>query len=198
MEYKKSLLEDMQKPFGGFLRATVANQALNAGDADLLDKFQQFGTPTEDEKKMAKDVEEYMRRQGMANVKWARATFIMTIIFTIVTLMVHFYKADFVNLTVCTVAIHMLSSPKDVRPTQFRYLVAGTILSFAYDIAWFVLRGYDMVGDDEEDGGMEASIRKFSLFMTIIAMVFKVIMTFVYWMASMRFEDIIDERSALL
>jgi ABC-type multidrug transport system fused ATPase/permease subunit len=25
MEYKKSLLEDMQKPFGGFLRATVAN-----------------------------------------------------------------------------------------------------------------------------------------------------------------------------
>lgn len=25
----------------------------------------------------------------------------------------------------------------------------------------------------------------------------KVIMTFVYWMASLRFEDIIDERSAL-
>lgn len=55
-----------------------------------------------------------------------------------------------------------------------------------------------MAGDDEEDGGVEQSIRKFSLFMTIIAMVFKAIMTFVYWMASMRFEDIIDERSALL
>ena len=60
------------------------------------------------------------------------------------------------------------------------------------------MRGSDMAGDDEEDGGVEQSIRKFSLFMTIIAMVFKAIMTFVYWMASMRFEDIIDERSALL
>ncbi len=147
---------------------------------------------------MAKDVEQYMRKNGYPNVKWARATFILTLIFTVVTCMVHFYKADFVNLTVCTVAIYMLSSPKDVRPTQFRYLVGGTILSFIYDIAWYLLRGYDMAGDDEEDGGMEATIRKFSLFMTVIAMIFKVIMTFVYWMASMRFEDIIDERSALL
>lgn len=77
-------------------------------------------------------------------------------------------------------------------------MVAGTILSFVYDILWMILRFNDMSGDDEEDGGMEASIRKFSLVMTIISLVFKVIMTFVFWMASMRFEDIIDERSTLL
>ncbi len=123
----------------------------------------------------------------------------MTVIFTIVTCLVHFYKADFVNLTVCTVAIHMLSNAKDVQPRQFRYLVAGTILSFVYDLLWLILRFGDYAGDNvEEDGGVEASIRKFSLVMTIIGLVFKVIMTFVYWMASMRFEDIIDERSALL
>ncbi len=176
----------------------MANYAVNQGDADLIDQFTKFGIPSEEEKKMAKDVEQYMKKKGFMSVKWARATFILTFIFAIVTCLIHFYKADFVNLTVCTVAIHMLSSPKDVKPTQFRYLVAGTILSFVYDIVWLLLRGPDMVGDDEEDGGMEASIRKFSLFMTIIGMVFKVIMTFVYWMASMRFEDIIDERSALL
>ena len=195
---KEDLLADMQEPFGGFLKATVANTALNMGDRDLVDTFTKFGVPSEEEKKMAKDVEKYIKQRGMPNVKWARATFVMTIIFTIITCLVHFYKADFVNLTVCTVAIHMLSNPKDVKPTQFRYLVAGTILSFAYDILWLVMRGPDMAGDDEEDGGVEQSIRKFSLFMTIIAMVFKFIMTFVYWMASMRFEDIIDERSALL
>ncbi len=37
MEYKKGLLEDMQQPFGGFLKATVVNQALNQGDHDLID-----------------------------------------------------------------------------------------------------------------------------------------------------------------
>jgi len=55
-----------------------------------------------------------------------------------------------------------------------------------------------MASDTEEDGGVEASIRKFSLVMTIISLVCKFIMTIIYWMASMRFEDIIDERSALL
>lgn len=76
--------------------------------------------------------------------------------------------------------------------------MAATILTFIYDIMWLLLRGYDMAGNDEEEGGMEASIRKFSLVMTIIALIFKVVMTFVYWMASMRFEDIIDERTTLL
>jgi len=122
----------------------------------------------------------------------------MTILFTFVTCLVHFYKADFVNLTVCTIAIHLLSNAKEAQPKHFRYLVAGTILSFVYDLLWLILRFGDVSGDDEEDGGMEASIRKFSLVMTIISLVFKVVMTFVFWMASMRFEDIIDERSTLL
>jgi hypothetical protein len=45
---------------------------------------------------------------------------------------------------------------------------------------------------------MEANIRKFSLVMTVFSLFFKAVMTFVFWMASMKFEDIIDERSALL
>ena len=103
------------------------------------------------------------------------------------------------TLTVCTIAIYLLTNAKDARPEQFRYLVAGTILSFVYDIVWLIMRFRDMSGDStEEDGGVESSVRKFSFFMTIISLVFKFIMTFVYWMASMRFEDIIDERSALL
>ena len=77
-------------------------------------------------------------------------------------------------------------------------MVAGTILSFVYDILWLILRFEDLSGDDEEDGGMEANIRKFSLVMTVFSLFFKAVMTFVFWMASMKFEDIIDERSALL
>ena len=123
----------------------------------------------------------------------------MTLLFTIITCLVHFYKADFVNLTVCTIAIHLLTNAKEVRPEQFRYLVAGTILSFIYDIVWLLMRFRDMTGDNiEEDGGVESSVRNFSFAMTFVSLIFKVIMSFVYWMASMRYEDIIDERSALL
>ena len=146
---------------------------------------------------MSKDVENFIQKKGFRVPKWSKATFIMTFIFLIITLLIHFYKADFVNLTVCTVAIYVLSNAKDAQPKHFRYLVAGTIISFAYDIFWMLLRGSDMSGDDEESGNVEAAIRKFSLFMVWIGLVCKVIMTFVYWMASMRFEDIIDERATL-
>ena len=176
----------------------MANVALNKGDMALFDILVGFGKVSEEEKKYAKDVEIFMQRKGFKQFKWARATFVMTFIFTIMTCLVHFYKPDFVNLTVCAVAIHLLSNAKDARPEQFRYLVAGTILSFGYDVLWLLLKGPDYAGDDEEEGGVEAAVRRFSLIMTIIALVFKFVMTFVYWMASMRFEDIIDERSALL
>ena len=139
---KQELLKDMQQPFGGFLKATVANQALNMGDVDLLDAFTKFGTVSEEEKKYAKEIEAIIREKGgpLRHVRWARATFVMTILFTIMTCLVHFYKADFVNLTVCTIAIHLLSNAKEAQPRHFRYLVAGTVLSFVYDVLWLILR----------------------------------------------------------
>ena len=175
----------------------MANQALNRKDVVLIDAFTKFGEPSPEEVEMSKNIETYIQKKGFRVPKWSRATFIMTFIFLIVTLLIHFYKADFVNLTVCTVAIYLLSNAKDAQPKHFRYLVAGTIISFVYDILWMILRGSDMSGDDEESGNVEAAIRKFSLFMVYIGLVCKFIMTFVYWMASMRFEDIIDERAAL-
>ena len=51
----------MQQPFGGFLKATVANEALKMGDMDLFDAFTKFGTVSDDEKVMAKKVETYMQ-----------------------------------------------------------------------------------------------------------------------------------------
>ena len=146
---------------------------------------------------MARDVEEFLLKNGFKVPRWARATFIMTFLFLIVTLLIHFYKADFVNLTVCTVAIHLLQNAKDVQPRQFRYLVAGTILSFVYDVLWMILRGFDMASDNDDEGNVEANLRRFSLTMVWVGLVCKGIMTFVFWMASLRFEDIIDERAAL-
>ena len=46
---KEELIEDYKKPFGGFLKATVANKALNNRDIVLMDAFTRFGTPTENE-----------------------------------------------------------------------------------------------------------------------------------------------------
>ena len=76
--------------------------------------------------------------------------------------------------------------------------MGGLILSVGYDVLWLLFRFNDLTGNDEEDGGMEASIRQFSFYMALLAIPLKLVMCIVYWMASLRFEDIIDERSALL
>lgn len=48
-----------------------------------------------------------------------------------------------------------------------------------------------MNADDDGDGQMEKTIRKFSLTMAIISNVIKIIMCFVYWMTSIKFDDLI-------
>ena len=62
---KEEMLEDMQKPFGGFLKASLANQALAGGDLQLVDAFTRFGTVSEREKEVAKDVETYLKKRGL-------------------------------------------------------------------------------------------------------------------------------------
>ena len=50
-----------------------------------------------------------------------------------------------------------------------------------------------MSGDDDGDGGVEKMIRRFSLIMSIISLILKVIMSVVFWMASINYADVKDE-----
>jgi len=56
------------------------------------------------------------------------------------------YRADFMNITVCALAIFLLANPDFVDKTSFRLLVAGTFVSLAYDIAWRFMQ--DSEADD--------------------------------------------------
>lgn len=147
---------------------------------------------------MARDVNAYIQKRGYQPIKWAKCTFILTFVFLFVTILVHFYKADFVNLTVCTLAFLLLSNADKSNKTHFRLLTAGIVVSMAYDVAWFILKSEELLSKDDGDGGVEETIRKFSLTMAIISFILKIVMSFVYWMASMNYADILDERQLLV
>ena len=103
-------LKNLESPIKGFLKTAMAGVAVKQGDRDLADMFNRIGTVSEEEKQYAKNVENFMKEKGLAKgpVRWARCTFIFTAIFTVLTCLIHFYKADFVNLTVVTLAIYLL------------------------------------------------------------------------------------------
>lgn len=124
----------------------------------------------------------------------------LTFIFLFITILVLFYKADFVNLTVCMLAMYQLEMigvspvPTDTRRGHFRMLVAMILLSLIYDFIWLWLRTKDVGDLDNGDGGgVEAKIRSFSLFWTYISIVAKVIMALVYWKTSLNFNKFLAE-----
>ena len=57
-------------------------------------------------------------------------------VYTLLNLLSCLYRADFVNITVCAVAIYMLTFNFDIDPIHFRMLTFGTILSLIYDFMW--------------------------------------------------------------
>ena len=66
----------------------------------------------------------------------------------------------------------MLSYPENTRRNQFRMLVALIFLSLVQDVFWFVLNRD--VDDDEDDGGLERSVKSFSRLMSFVSFVWRV------------------------
>ena len=66
----------------------------------------------------------------------------------------------------------MLSYPETTRRWQFRMLVGLIFLSLVQDVLWFVLNRD--VEDDEDDGGLERSVKSFSRTMSFVSFVWRV------------------------
>jgi hypothetical protein len=65
----------------------------------------------------------------------------------------------------------MLNNTDKIQKWTFRALVFGIFLSLAYDIVWFYLQD---LSNDSSDGGVEHSIRSFSLSLSYFSFFFRV------------------------
>jgi hypothetical protein len=104
-------------------------------------------------------------------VPWYSLTKVVLGIQTILTIMTLFFRTDFVNLTVCTTAIYMLSNTDKIKKWTFRGLVFGIFISLIYDLLWFF---FQEQSNDLEDGGVQKSVRNFSLTISYLSFFFRV------------------------
>lgn len=112
------------------------------------------------------------KRVGFNSVPWFLLTNIVLYIYMIMTLCVCFYRPDFLNLSVCVVALYMINEPSEVKKWTFRLLVLGIFLSMIFDIVFFVINDYS--NEKQSDGGAESGIRSFSVYMSWISFFFRV------------------------
>jgi hypothetical protein len=190
----------MQSPFGvleNMFKTTENKAKRNSTQIIIFDEeFVKKMEPFKIEEKMSSSIDGYLRNKGFRQINWARLCFTVTVINTVLNLFAGLYRADFLNITVCAVAIFLLTNPEMVDKTSFRLLVAGTFLSLVYDIVWRCMQDFD--AEELADCGLQQSVHIFSYWVLWVMMLIKIVMGFVYWKASLDFAAIIDERSVLI
>ena len=82
------------------------------------------------------------------------------------------HRKDFVTMTVCTLGFYFLTYPENVRRSQFRLLVLLIALSIGQDVFWFMLNRD--VEDDDDDGGVERSVKTFSRKLSYVSFAWRV------------------------
>ena len=90
----------------------------------------------------------------------------------ILGMLTQMHRKDFVTMTVCTLGFYFLTYPENVRRSQFRLLVLLIALSIGQDVFWFMLNRD--VEDDDDDGGVERSVKTFSRKLSYVSFAWRV------------------------
>jgi hypothetical protein len=86
----------------------------------------------------------------------------------------YFTTLNHLQLTICIVGAYMILDTDRIKKGTFRGLVIALFASFGYDVFWLLVSSSSYNANDSADGGVEKSIRKFSLYMSVISFFFRV------------------------
>ena len=114
------------------------------------------------------------KKYGYESVPWFKLTWWLLWIYTLLTVLVMFFRPDFINMTVCIVAIYMMFNTDRISKGKFKMLVFGIILSLVYDIAWFIMKHTEYTTENKNGDSGEIAIRKFSLMMSYASFLLRV------------------------
>lgn len=101
----------------------------------------------------------------------------------------------FLSITVATLALYVLEFPQSISRQTFRGLVLLLVISWVYDFLTLFIIDSSAAEEDEEDGGNEYKLRRFTRLIAYIALIFKVIVVLVFWKDSLDFRNIIRQKA---
>jgi hypothetical protein len=82
----------------------------------------------------------FAQRAGYESVPWFRVTWVILWIYTVLTILVLFHRPDFINLTICIIALYMMFNTERITRSTFRGLVLCIFISLLYDLLWFSIK----------------------------------------------------------
>lgn len=106
----------------------------------------------------------------------------------ILSILSQYARKDQITITATAIAFYFMEFPELIRRSRFRQLVALFGISLGYDIAWFLLNR-DV--DDEDSGGIEVNIRKFSRYISYVSFIWRILVCILLEKASLDFIGIV-------
>ena len=106
----------------------------------------------------------------------------------ILSILSQYARKDQITITAAAIAFYFMEFPELIRRSRFRQLVALFGISLGYDIAWFLLNR-DV--DDEDSGGIEVNIRKFSRYISYVSFIWRILVCILLEKASLDFIGIV-------
>lgn len=103
-----------------------------------------------------------------------------------------------ISVTVCACALYVMEFPNMVTRKTFRGLVLLILVSWVWDFLYLFFLRASSSDEDEEDGGMEYTVRRFSMLFTWISFFWRVIVILIFWKVSLEFTKLIRQRGAPL
>lgn len=114
------------------------------------------------------------KRMGYEKIPWFKLTWFLLWLYAGITNLVLFYRPDFINLTVCVVALYMMFNTDRITRNRFRLLVLGIFISLIIDVFWFWIKHSEYASEPKADSGMEKNVKRFSLMMSYASFILRV------------------------
>ena len=192
LDQVRFFIDQLRMPFG-FLTRDIINQNGAQNDAEEDQPDHRY---YEQEKQMAKKfdaaVDQIRKQYRIETIPWLEVTKTVVWIFLILTMIQMLKRPVFLSLTVAAIALYVLEYPQTIQRNTFRGLVALLAISWVYDFITLFLIESSASEEDEEDGGNEYKLRRFTRLFSYISLIFKVIVVLVFWKDSMDFRSIIQ------
>ena len=114
----------------------------------------------------------------------------------ILTMLVMFQRKDTLSITVCSCAVYVLECPQFISRQTFRGFVLMILVSWVWDFFYLFLFT-SAADEDEEDGGMEYNVRRFSRLFSYISFFFRIVVVAIFWKVSLDFSKIVRAKAPL-
>jgi len=118
-------------------------------------------------------------------LNWSKTTYYCMMIYLLLCTLGMWYRSDFPNLMIAIAGLYYYLTAKAGYLNHRKFALA-VLISEIYDIIWLSIYCASWASGLDRDEGIEDGIRVFTLILTILNFLFKIVLAILFWKNSVK------------